>query len=223
MYMTTILTTLRSAPSNVCLISPREQALCDSETVDGETPGRSVATAKDASLGSEYSATWACLQTGEVPLHPQDHILFLRKMVIHHQICLFFSINFSEAILAKKNAPILSHYSAWLRTGFPLHGLWLSPTNPGSMIPCTKQSMFFFSAHIVPQQHKLIGSSAQHSSGVHWCRSRVRFNEVPKKALVQSQVTFNRVPERFRRRSGRLWCWARSGSTVFRKRFRRRF
>jgi len=41
----------------------------------------------------------------------------------------------------------------------------------------------------------------------------VRFNEVPEKvweALVQSQVTFNRVPEkvpeRFRRRSGRLWC-----------------
>ena len=56
------------------------------------------------------------------------------------------------------------------------------------------------------QQHNLMNSSAQKSSGVHWCRSRVRFNEVPEKvpkgpekvweALVQSQVTFNRVPEK---------------------------
>ena len=47
-----------------------------------------------------------------------------------------------------------------------------------------------------------MGSSAQNSSGVHWCRRRVRFNEVPEKvpkvpvkvweALVQSQVRFNR-------------------------------
>ena len=43
-------------------------------------------------------------------------------------------------------------------------------------------------------------SSAQNSSGVHWCRRRVRFNEVPEKvpweALVQSQVRFNRGPEK---------------------------
>ena len=26
-----------------------------------------------------------------------------------------------------------------------------------------------------------MGSSAQNSSGVHWCRRRVRFNEVPEK------------------------------------------
>ena len=97
--------------------------------------------------------------------------------------------------------------------------------------------------HVFPQQRELMGSSAQNSSGVHWCRRRVRFNEVPEKvpkvpeqvweALVQSQVRFNRVPEkvpvrrfgaeasqvqegrgRFRRRSGRLWCRARSSSTV---------
>ena len=151
-----------------------------------------------------------------------------------------------------------------------------------------------------PQQPELMGSSAQNSSGVQWCRRWVRFHEVPEKvweALVQSQVTFNRVPEklperipggfgaepgqvqrgsgegsgeglggfgaagqvqrgsgegseessgegfgegsgrlwcsarsgstgfrtRFRRRSGRLWCRARSGSTGFRRRFRRRF
>jgi len=49
-------------------------------------------------------------------------------------------------------------------------------------------------------------SSAQKSSGVHWCRRRVTFNEIPEKvpkvpgkvweAPVQSQVTFNRVPEK---------------------------
>ena len=36
-------------------------------------------------------------------------------------------------------------------------------------------TMFF------PQQRKLMGSSAQNSSGVHWCRRRVKFNEVPEK------------------------------------------
>jgi hypothetical protein len=51
-----------------------------------------------------------------------------------------------------------------------------------------------------------MGSSAQNSSGVHWCRRRVRFNEVPEKvpkvpekvweALVQSQVEFNRILEK---------------------------
>ena len=52
-----------------------------------------------------------------------------------------------------------------------------------------------------------MGSSAQNSSGVHWCRCRLRSNdEVPEKvpqvpekvweALVQSQVRFNRVPEK---------------------------
>ena len=56
---------------------------------------------------------------------------------------------------------------------------------------------------LFPQQRKLMGSSAQNSSGVHWCRRRVRFNEVPEKvpekvweALVQSQVRSNRVPEK---------------------------
>ena len=57
---------------------------------------------------------------------------------------------------------------------------------------------------VIPQQLKLMGSSARKSSGVHWCRHWVRFNEVPEKvpkvlvkfweALVQSQVWFNRVP-----------------------------
>jgi len=53
----------------------------------------------------------------------------------------------------------------------------------------------------IPQQPKLMGSSAQNSSSVHWCRRRVRFNELPEKvpkvrALVQSQVRFNRLLEK---------------------------
>ena len=75
----------------------------------------------------------------------------------------------------------------------------------------------------LPQQRKLMGSSAQNSSGVRWCRRRVRFNEVREKvpkvpekvwdalvqsqvpekvweALVQSLVRFNRFRRRFRRR-----------------------
>ena len=35
--------------------------------------------------------------------------------------------------------------------------------------------------YVIPQQGKLMGSSAKNSSGVHWCRRRVRFNEVPEK------------------------------------------
>ena len=35
--------------------------------------------------------------------------------------------------------------------------------------------------HVFPQHRKLMGSSAQNSSGVHWCRRRVRFNEVSEK------------------------------------------
>ena len=75
-----------------------------------------------------------------------------------------------------------------------------------------------------------MGSSAQNSSGVHWCRRRVRFNEVPEEvpkvpekvweALVQSQVRFNRVSEKVPKK---VWCRARSGSTGFRRRFPRRF
>ena len=101
---------------------------------------------------------------------------------------------------------------------------------------------------LFPQQRKPMGSSAQNSTGVNWCRRRLRLNEVPEKvpkvpdkvweasvqsqvrfnrvpekipvkvweALVQSQVRFNRVPgRRFRRKSGRVWCKARSGSTGF--------
>jgi hypothetical protein len=55
--------------------------------------------------------------------------------------------------------------------------------------------LFIYLLFFIPQQRTLMGSSARNSSGVHWCRCWVRFNRVPKK-----------VPERFWRRSGRLWC-----------------
>ena len=79
-----------------------------------------------------------------------------------------------------------------------------------------------------------MGSSAQNSSGVHWCRRRVKFNEVYGEGLGgfgaepgQVQRDSGAIPEkvpgslgakprRFRRRSGRLWCSARSGPTRFR-------
>ena len=67
-------------------------------------------------------------------------------------------------------------------------------------------SMFFH------QQRKLMGSSAQNSSGVHWCRRRVRFNEVPEEGSEGSGEG-----------SGRLWCRARSPSIGFRRRFWKRF
>ena len=76
-----------------------------------------------------------------------------------------------------------------------------------------------------------MGSSAQNSSHVHWCRRRVRFNEIPEKVLggfgaEPGQVQqgsgegsgeglggFGAEPtgfrRRFRRRSGRLWCRCR--------------
>jgi len=87
-----------------------------------------------------------------------------------------------------------------------------------------------------------MGSSAQNSSGVDWCRRQVRFNEVPEKApkvpekvweaLVQSQVRLNRVPVKVpvkvwdalvqsqqgsgencgKGGFGNLWCRAGSGS-----------
>ena len=114
----------------------------------------------------------------------------------------------------------------------------------------TKIGLDFF-----PQQRKLMRSSAQNSSGVHWCRPRVRFNEllekVPKvpekvwKALVQSQVRFNRVSEKVPEKipgslgakpsqvqqgsgegsgegSRKPWCKAKSSSTGFGRSFRRR-
>ena len=68
-----------------------------------------------------------------------------------------------------------------------------------------------------------MGSSAQNSSGVHWCRRRVRFNGRFGEALVQSQARFNRVPEKVPEKSGRVWCRAASSSTRFRRRFWRRF
>ena len=73
-----------------------------------------------------------------------------------------------------------------------------------------------------------MGSSAQTNSGVHWCRRRVRFNEVPEKvpkvpkkvwegARSRSTGFRKRFPRRFQRRCGRLWCKARSGSAGFQK------
>ena len=79
-----------------------------------------------------------------------------------------------------------------------------------------------------------MGSSAQNSSGVYWCRRQVRFNEVPEKvpkvpekvweALVQSRVRFNRVPEKVLEKvPGSLGPWALVQSQVRFNRFWSRF
>ena len=93
----------------------------------------------------------------------------------------------------------------------------------------TMRALTFF-----PQQHKLMGSSAQKSSGVHWCRRRVRFNEVlekvPEKVWGQGLGGFGAEPAQVQQGSGegpgegsrKPWCKAKSGPTGFQRRFRRR-
>ena len=104
-----------------------------------------------------------------------------------------------------------------------------------SMVPLSTHCVYLFSFSFLLFLNSvsyIMGSSAQNSSGVHWCWRRVRFNEVPEQvpkvpekvweALVQSQVRFNRVPEKVPGEVlGRLWYRARSGSTGFQRRFRR--
>ena len=74
---------------------------------------------------------------------------------------------------------------------------------------------------LIPQQRKLMGSSAQNSIGVHWCRRRVKFNQVPAgRPWCRARSGSTGFWRRFQRRSGRLCCRAGSGSTGFRRRFR---
>ena len=101
-----------------------------------------------------------------------------------------------------------------------LHKWFYMPTSVPMFYLAKKRHMILFGGHLCdpalssafrfffPQQRKLMVSSAQNSSRVHWCRRWVSFNEVPEKVAE---------------RSGRLWCRARSGSTRFRRRFCRRF
>jgi hypothetical protein len=75
----------------------------------------------------------------------------------------------------------------------------------------------WFLFYFVPQQRELTGSSAENSSGVHWCRHRVRFNRVPEKV-------WEGVPKKAAEKipGGFEWGRARSGSIGFRRRFQRR-
>ena len=68
----------------------------------------------------------------------------------------------------------------------------------------------------------LMGSSAQDSSGVHWCRRRAKSNEVPAKvrnvpekvweALVQSQIKFNKCSEKVKGGNGAKLGQVQQGS-----------
>ena len=50
-------------------------------------------------------------------------------------------------------------------------------------------------APVFPQQRKLMGSSVQNSSSVHWCRRRVRFNKVPENVPKVPVKVWEKVPE----------------------------
>ena len=74
-----------------------------------------------------------------------------------------------------------------------------------------------------------VPEKVQEKVGEALVQSRVKFNRVPEKvpvkvweASVQSQVRFNRAPEKTEGLGGSLRCRARSGSTAFQRRFRRR-
>ena len=118
-----------------------------------------------------------------------------------------------------------------------------SAQNSSSVHWCSRLVRF----NEVPEKVPKVPESSGEESGGLWCRARSgstgfwrRFRTRFQEALVQSQVRFNRVPEkvpeRFRRRSGAFgaepgqvqqgsgegfgegWCRARSGWTRFRRR-----
>ena len=71
-----------------------------------------------------------------------------------------------------------------------------------------------------------MGSSAQKSSGVHWCSRLVRFNELPEKvweAFGAEPGQFNRVPEKvpekFPEKGGEASVQSRVRFNGFRRRF----
>ena len=69
--------------------------------------------------------------------------------------------------------------------------------DPAKALESTKQLCEFCPLlRIFPQQRKLIGSSAQNRSGVHWCRRRVRFNEVPEKVPKVQEKVWEALPEK---------------------------
>ena len=86
---------------------------------------------------------------------------------------------------------------------------WLLSCFPAPLLLAILPGFICFGIRLFfPRQRKLMGSSAQNSSGVYWCRRRVRFNRVPEKvweALVQSQVRFNRVPEKVPNVPEKVW------------------
>ena len=49
---------------------------------------------------------------------------------------------------------------------------------------------------VISLQRRLIGSSIQNSSGVHWCGHRVRFNKIQKNVPGQIQQDSAKFPEK---------------------------
>ena len=79
----------------------------------------------------------------------------------------------------KSNNP---HLTGGEKLQSTLSSTMLLPSPPGTWPTQLTAHIFQKKRHgFVPQQRKLMGSSAQNNSGVPWCRRRVRFNEVPEK------------------------------------------
>ena len=168
----------------------------------------------------------------------------LRFSVVFH--CSFFSFSmvlivfftsffFDISLVLNNLHALFFACHCFLSLVFDSRGFWFSFSCSFDFLSCSFVFLWFFCGFLwlslvitcfslFPQQRKLRGSSAQNSSGVHWCRRRVRFNEVPEKVLEKVWETGfrRRFWRRFRRRSGRLWCKAKSGSTGFRRRFQSR-
>ena len=59
---------------------------------------------------------------------------------------------------------------------------------------------FPYLSHFFPSSvPKLMGSSAQNKSGVHWCRRRVRFNDIPEKVPEKVPGGFGAEPGQVQR------------------------
>ena len=102
------------------------------------------------------STVWRSCQPHLVTILPHLFVAFLRLFFFF--FFLFLSLSFFLLLLLL--LLLLRHI---------LYGIFSHFVGP-----LTSWNRSYF--RIFPQQRKLMGSSTQNSSGVHWCRRRVRFN-----------------------------------------------
>ena len=76
------------------------------------------------------------------------------------------------------------------------------PTRPRNWCFIVLDRLIAGKRGVFPQQRKLMGPAAQNSSGVHWCRRRVRFNEVPEKVPEKVLRNLGAKPSEVQQGSG---------------------